>query len=697
MGFSKSYLLRYMTSSGPLESSGPDVSPSRNIKIRMLSESRDFSFIAHPRLPTRPPFEQRRQPVLANIRRLNSVPPCVLLLGLLSGCASQATKTPEPGDIDLDTVKKITYTGNEAFGAGTLLKAMSTQPRPFWRFWKRGDPYNPNSLEADLTRLRKYYFDRGYLDTSAKISNVQEDRESHTVTIEIAIDEGPPTIVGSIQIGGTIPPALRPKQQLLEALPLQPMIPLNKEDFDKSKSKLLLEMQNAGYARATVIPQTVVDEQTHSANITFTLRPGNVTSFGELTISGEKEVPEYVLRRELTVKEGDRYSVTALRDSEENLYSLPILRAVTTRAINLDAPNGPVNVDFEVIERKPHTGELSIGASSLESFRYQAKWTNRNLLGEAEQFSMLAQVSGIRQGLQAELFEPYVLSRYNSATHNVFAVNNQNIDTDPFGIMNSLFDIVDPYPAYNFVTFGGTSRLEHDFTKKLVGTLGLELTANKFYDVDESADPATIEGAEDNILFIQSAGSEWNDRNDDLNPTRGMLLRGNIEHSNNAVLSDVNFVKMLVEGRYYQPLGWRTVLATRLTLGGIEPYGDSKSIPGNVRFFAGGAGSVRGFANNRLGPLDADGNPIGGNSLLEGSVEWRFRITRDWGGVVFVDFGNVFAPALTYSLPDLRYTGGVGVRYFTPVGPLRLDVAFVLDRMEGDQTAPLYFSIGQAF
>ena len=634
----------------------------------------------------------------AVVRHLNAFAPLLVAFGLLSGCASlQETSGPQPGSGELDTVRRITFTGNEAFRGEALLKAISTQPRPFWQFWKRGDPYDPKTLEVDLQRLRKYYFDRGYLSTSATITHVEKDRENDTVTIEIAIDEGPRTVVESIQLDGTIPPGVAPQERLLEELALKPTDPLNKEDFDQSKATLLLEMQDAGYARAIVLPQTVVDAQTHEANITFTLRPGSLTRFGKVTISGEKEVPDYVIRRELTVKEGNRYSVTALGDSAKNLYDLPMLRAVTPRVLNLHAPGGPLDVDFEVIEREPRTGELAVGASSLESVRYQVKWTDRNVLGESEQFSMVAGVSGIQQALELELFEPYVLGYRNSMTHKLFAINNQNIDTDPTGVMKSVFDIVDPYPAYDFVTFGGKSRFEHDFSKVLVGALGLELSANRFYDIDNNADPATIAGAEDNILFIQSAGLEWNDRNDDLNPTRGVLVRGGIDHSNDGILSDVNFVKVLLEGRHYLPLGWQTVLATRLKVGGIEPYGGSTSVPSNVRFFAGGAGSVRGFANNRLGPLDSSGNPIGGNSWIEGSVEARFPITRSWGGVVFVDFGNVFASALSYDLADLRYTGGVGVRYFTPVGPLRLDVAFVLDKKEGDQTAPVYFSIGQAF
>lgn len=638
-----------------------------------------------------------RDPWPASARGWAPLALVAVALGWLGGCALQATRTDEPWGTELASVRSVTFTGNERFRAGTLRAAMDTQPRPFWQPWKRGDPYDRDTLEADLLRLRKFYFDRGYLRTSAAVGKVQENPADNSVSIEIILDEGPLTQVKSMQIAGTRAPGLPTKRRLLDDLPLRPTSPLNKEDFDQSKATLVAQMQDAGYARATVVPQTAVDEHTHEANIRFHLQPGDLSSFGRITLSGHREVPEYVFRRQLPVETGGAYSLTALQDSESSLYRLPIARAVTTRAVNLEAPTGPVDIDFQIIEHKPRTGELSIGASSLESFRYQAKWTHRNLLGQAERFSMQARVTGIQQGLEAELFQPYFFSRRNTLTHRLFALNNQNIDTDPFGIMQSLFDIVDPYPAYDFVTFGGQSRLERDFTKRLTGLLGLELSANRFFNIDPTADPATLAGAEDNILFIQSAGLGWNSRNDDLNPTRGALLRGAIEHSNAAVLSDVSFVKMLVEGRYYWPLRGQNVIAGRLQLGGIEPYGDSTSVPSNVRFFAGGVGSVRGFANNRLGPLDASGNPIGGNSLIEGSLEWRFPIVRGWGGVAFVDFGNVFPSALTYSLDDLRYTGGVGVRYFTPVGPLRLDVAFVLDSRAGDQTAPLYLSIGQAF
>jgi outer membrane translocation and assembly module TamA len=222
------------------------------------------------------------------------------------------------------------------------------------------------------------------------------------------------------------------------------------------------------------------------------------------------------------------------------------------------------------------------------------------------------------------------------------------------------------------------------------------LSSNDFSNVDEAALPDD-QVAEDNLLFVQFAEARWDSSDSILNPTRGMLLRGRLDHSNTALISDVSFVKLLLEARHYQRLWRKMILATRLVLGSIWPYGDTQEVPFNVRFFAGGPGSVRGFALNRLGPLDENDNPIGGHSLLIGSIELRFPIAGAFGGALFVDFGNVFRDAFTYRLDELRYAIGPGVRYNTPVGPLRVDLGIIVDRRSDEDFGRVEFSIGQAF
>ena len=216
-----------------------------------------------------------------------------------------------------------------------------------------------------------------------------------------------------------------------------------------------------------------------------------------------------------------------------------------------------------------------------------------------------------------------------------------------------------------------------------------------FSDVDPDLIGTGV--AEDNTLFIQFVELKWDTSDNILNPTRGIVLRGELDHSTTALISTESFVKLLLEVRHFYPIREKLILASRLTIGGINPYGGSDSVPSNVRFFAGGPGSIRGYPPNRVGPLDNEGRPLGGDSLLVGSIELRFPISGDLGGVVFVDAGNVYSDSPGYDLGDLRVGVGPGIRYNTPVGPFRLDFGIALNPQTGDPFGRLDFSIGQAF
>ncbi|MCG6868062.1 MAG: outer membrane protein assembly factor BamA, partial [Gammaproteobacteria bacterium] len=563
--------------------------------------------------------------------------------------------------------------------------------------WKRGEPFDPAALEADMLRLRKFYFDRGFLSATASVESVTQDPESQAYTIVIKIDQGPVTQVRSVEIAGEFPPELPSEKKLLGLLELQPGDRLTLEAFDSSVARLSLRMQNAGYARARIVPETTVNPDTHEADVIFSLDPGDPTPFGEITITGEKQVPEPVIRRQLKIKERELYSARDLIESQGRIYDLGMFRAVTPRQLNMDETGTPLNVDFEVTERKPRTVRVGIGASSVESMRYEIEWVQRNFRQQAQRLSFLGRVTGISQTVEAKLFDPYVFGPDTTMSWKLFALNYKQLQTDPFGLLNSIFDIVDPFPAYNLLTAGGEWQIEHEFTHRVAGAAGLELTSNTFYDVDLAASQEALEGVEDNKLFIEYASGRWDNRDNRINTRRGWFLGGQIDHSNTALISDASFVKPTVEGRYFHPVSRRIVLATRLRLGGIEPYGGTTVIPSNVRYFAGGPGSVRGYALNRLGPLDEDGSPLGGNSLLEGSLELRFPIFGPVGGTVFVDYGNVFSPSFHYPLDQLKFSVGGGLSYRTPIGPLRFELAYAIDPASDDLRSPFLFSIGQSF
>ena len=626
----------------------------------------------------------------------------VLVLGwilLHAACASRQPTVAQAEDTQVfPEVRQITFRGNTHFSSGTLRKLMATQQRPLFPPWRRGEPYNPPTLDADLLRLKKHYFDHGFLETSVRVDELQEDAEKQTVRIVIAIDEGPRTLVTAVALEGTIPPALPPAATLLEALPLRPKQPLTKEDFDRSRALLLTHLRNASYARAQVIPRTEVDPEQHTAAVTFTLAPGSETAFGRISIRGAQQVEEQAIRRQLTIHEGQRASDKDLNASADAIYSLGMFQAVTPRAVNPEAADEPLDVEFEVLERKPHSLQFSVGYSTTEGFRTQAEWTHRNLFAGAQQLTLLARLASIEQRGEVKLRLPYFLAPRTAFTQTLFVRNEQEVG---FRTSGGVFGVSgEAQPAFDLFSVGTESRVEHRFTKTLSGVVGLNFSRNDFSNVDRAALTAadlSEEIAEDNTLLVQFVEVQRNTSDSLLNPTRGMVLRGRIDLSTTALVSDVSFVKLVLEARHYLPLSQRLLLATRLKLGGIEPYGASTDVPFNVRFFAGGPGSVRGFELNRLGPLNADGDPIGGLSLIEGSAELRFPLFGDLGAALFVDFGNVFASSFTYRLGDLRYAVGPGLRYNTIVGPLRFDVGFIVDRRPGENFGRIEISIGQAF
>jgi outer membrane protein insertion porin family len=624
----------------------------------------------------------------------------VLVLGCIllnAACASRQPTVPKAEDTQVfPEVRQITLKGNTHFSSSTLRKLMATKQRPLLPPWGHGEPYNPPTLDADLLRLKKHYFDHGFLETSVRVDELQEDTEKQTVRIVIAIDEGPRTVVTAVALEGTIPPALPSAAALLEALPLRPKQPINKEDFDRSKTLLLTRLQDAGYARAQVIPRTEVDSEQHTATVTFTLAPGAETAFGRIAIEGAQQVEEQAIRHQLTIREGQRTSAKDLNASADAIYSLGMFQAVTPRALNPEAADEPLDVEFEVIERKPRGLQFSGGYSSTEGFRTQVEWTHRNLFAGAQQLTLLARYSSIEQRGEVRLRLPYFLAERTAFTQTLFARNEKEAGINPgggfFGVSGKA------QPAFDLFSVGTESRIEHRFTERLSGVVGVNFSRNDFSNVDRAAlTAAEQEIAQDNTLFVQFVEVQHNTSDSLLNPTRGLVLRGRLEHSTTALISDVSFVKLVLEARHYLPLSQRLLFATRLKLGGIEPYGSSTEVPFNVRFFAGGPGSVRGFQLNRLGPVNADGDPIGGLSLIEGSAELRFPLFGDFGAVLFLDFGNVFRPPFTYHLGDLRYAVGPGLRYNTPVGPLRLDVGFIVDHRQGENFGRIEFSIGQAF
>ena len=256
--------------------------------------------------------------------------------------------------------------------------------------------------------------------------------------LEIHIEEGQATLVQDVHLEGTLPPELPAVAKLLTELPLRAGERISKEDFDKSKDLLLMRLQDAGYARAQIVPRTEVDTQHHTASVLFELYPGSRTMFGRITVKGAQQVHERAIHRKLTVQQGDVYSAQKLTESTDAIYGLGMFQAVTPRALNFEAAEEPLDIDMEVRERKPRTIQLGVGASSVEQFRFQVEWTHRNLFQGAQRLTLLGKVSGIEQLAEARLHLPYFLTRRTTLTQRFFVRNEQELSTDPLGILDTI-------------------------------------------------------------------------------------------------------------------------------------------------------------------------------------------------------------------------------------------------------------------
>ncbi|MCZ6875320.1 MAG: hypothetical protein O7G88_17645, partial [bacterium] len=393
---------------------------------------------------------------------------------------------------DIDTsvpfpeVRKIVLDGNTQFKSAALRKVMATKQRPLIPPWKRGEPYNPPTLEADLQRLKKFYFDRGFLDTVVRLGDVHEDTEKHTVSITIIIDEGPPTLVTAVRLGGTLAPELPAEEVLLAALPLQRRQRITKAAFNQSRAYLLTGLRNAGYARAQIVPRTEVNTQAHTADITFTVLPASRTTFGRVSIVGAKQVRRQAIRRQSSIREGQTYSDKALKESADASNNLGMFQAVTPRARNLEEHDEPLDIDIEVRERKPRRLNLGFGFSSVDRFRLLAAWTHRNLFKGAQRLTVAAKLASFVQELEGRLHIPYFLRRRMTLSQKLFVRNQQEINTDPLGLTDALFNVEDPQPNYDLLRLGGETRVGYWFTRVLSAFAGLELSLNVFRDVDPS-------------------------------------------------------------------------------------------------------------------------------------------------------------------------------------------------------------------
>jgi len=574
-------------------------------------------------------------------------------------------------------VKNLTISGNKQVSDEDLGEALLTKTRPWYAPWRERPRFDPEVFAADLQRVERFYQSRGYYEVKVA-HDLTVDNERNLVTAKILIEESAPVTVKRISIEVADRPELNEIVAPLKAsLALQEGKVFTEEAYQGTETAIKEFFYDTGRAGVEIRRQAEILPDERQANVFYTVNAGPQAVFGETKIEGLQDVTPDVVVRELAYRPGELFSGKALKESRKNLVQLDLFSEVELKP-QLAVSDAVASIEVRLKEKPPREIRLGIGYGTEDQLRGQARWRHNNWLGGARQLELGAKASFIARELDARFVQPHFLG-----------LNNR------FSVTLGPRQFEEPGYTLNVTRL--QPRFERKFSERLSAFVGFRGEYDELKEVPRATFRALEPFKHKGWLSALGVGAVWNTTDDRSNPTAGVNYSVLVEQAGGPWSGSYDFVKLQGEAKWYVPLTVKTIWASRLKLGFAEPIAGGKEVPLFERFFAGGGNSVRGFERRMLGPLTRRDDPLGGRSLLEGSVELRQQLTKSLGGVVFLDFGQVSARSFDPPIGNLKFAGGFGVRYATPIGPLRLDFGFPFQRRETDRGWQIFFDIGQAF
>jgi len=570
-------------------------------------------------------------------------------------------------------VEAIEFSGNKTFSADDLSEVMTTKARPWYRLWEDRPSFDPITFQNDLEKLRRFYESKGYYGATVAY-DLEIDESKSAITARITIDEAPPVLISEVNVevkGDSSAQAVPPKE-----LPLKPGAIFREAEYQQAEQFLRTVFLDHGYAYVKTERKAQVNVDERGASIQYTIEPGPIAVFGATEVKGTDTVDPKIITRELTYHAGETYSQSKISESRDKLLALDLFASVRIGPAETQGTPTGVPMEIEVTEKSHREVRLGVGWGTEDKFRAQLQWRHLNWLGDGRRLSITGRYSSIAIRGAIDLVQPHFLTP-----------NTQ-------GAINGSYDQEDEETYLRHV--GRLApRLEQQFSKTLTGFVLYRLEYDKLNDIDQATVNALGPIRRKGFLSGPSAGIVWSTTDDPLNPKKGEVVTFGFDYGGWG--GDFNFYKMTAQGKKYIDIGWQTIFASRLKLGLADSIGPDENLPLFERFYAGGENSVRGYVRRHLGPLSSSGRPLGGLSLVEGSLELRRPIWKELSGAVFVDFGQVSKRAFDLPFGDLQFSRGFGVNYTTPVGPLSLYVGFPVHPPRGDRSWQINFSIGTFF
>lgn len=588
-------------------------------------------------------------------------------------------------------IRQIRFDGNRAFTAGKLKKAMETSEQWFLSWLTGAGTYKEEVLKNDTTVIADLYYNFGYVNVKVGEPKVELLPNKSGLLVTIGITEGDQFRTGTIDFKGDL---LESRDELAKRVKLKTGEVFSRASLRMDVFTLTDLYADQGYAFANVNPLTRANPEQKSIDLTFDFEKGEKVYIDRINISGNTKTRDKVVRRELKLGEGDLYGSTALKKSKQNLMNLGFFEEANLATAKGSSDN-KLNLNVDVKEKPTGTFSIGGGYSSLDGLIGQGSVQQANFLGLGLKMNVSASIGGKSQTYNLGLTDPYFMDTRWTLGGDVYRTERQYID-------------------YTRRATGGDIKAGYPLSDTMSTFFLYKYEEKQIFNQSQSLLDSIRNGlitAPETTSSTSAVSASLNRNTTDyrLDPTRGMTNSLSVEF---AGLGGTNrYLRYIGQTSYYIPAFWSAVFSAHATLGHIQALG--KEIPIDEKFYLGGISTVRGYGGRTISPFrtntvvttDVNGIKstsiarayIGGDTEAVGNLELVFPLLKDAGlkGVLFFDAGNAYEKA-SQIFSTMRTSYGFGVRWFSPIGPLRLEYGIPFNpRKDIDSSGgKLEFSIG---
>ncbi len=588
-------------------------------------------------------------------------------------------------------IRDIRVVGNENLKAGEIIKRMKTK-KMSWFGWFNSGYLKEEDLEEDVERIKAYYDENGFSDAevSTETDVIEAGAGKGEMILKVMVKEGKKYLVGDITIDGN---SILKSEEILKTALMTKGKPFSRRALRLDVAAIQDLYFEKGYLAAQIRSESVYNEAADRVDIRYAVVENELTFVDKVRIQGNTKTKDIVIRRELRAYPGESFSGAKLKRSKERLYNLGFFEDVRFDTETGSLPN---TRDLLVSVKEQKTGEFSFGGgySSIDSVIGFAQIRQRNFdwqnwktfTGAGQDLALRLEVGSVRQNYELSFTEPWVFGLPYSFGFDLYRREfNRSGNAGYF---------------YDQRTTGGDLRLGKEFNEYDKGLLMYKLEEVDISNIQAGASQRLRDEEGKNTTSSLSLTLTHDTRDNIYNPTKGVLLSGTGEMAGGVLSGDRDFWKITGLGSTYFKHFDVNVLELKIRGGVADNYDDTVAVPIYERYYVGGANTIRGYRERRVGPRDpGNREPIGGEAFWVANIEESFPIVPNLiKGALFFDTGNAFDEIDNFGSGGTYSGVGAGVRIKTPIGPVKLDAGYPLDDIEGEKKAVrFYFNISQGF